>query len=111
MSTPNFVTKGDNKDINLAKITLYSEHLHSRYMTIFPVMITIYVAFIVAFWTLEFEGALTPEGFAIAFLSLSTGVFLGIFRFIRTFQKNVKKVSYYLERVKEGEDLPELSKM
>jgi Na+-driven multidrug efflux pump len=81
-----------DKEIELTKIELYSEHIHSRYMTMLPSMIAIYLAFIIAFWTFYFEGVLTIEGFFIALFAFSIPNFIGFYRFVRKFKKNIKKI-------------------
>lgn len=100
-----------DKDIELVKIELYSEHTHSRYITMLPSMIAIFLAFVIAFWTFFIEGILTLEGFFIALIIFSIPNFLGVYRFIRKFKKNMKKISEYLEKVKNGEALPKLAEI
>jgi hypothetical protein len=109
--TVNEMSELPDKDLELAKIELYSEHMHSRYMTMLPSMIAIYLAFVIAFWTFYFEGVLSIEGFFIALIVFSIPNFLGFYRFIRKFKRNMIKISDNLEKVKNGDPLPKLANM
>ena len=100
-----------DRDIELTKIALYSEHVHSRYMAMLPTSITIYLAFLIALWTFTFEGTLTLFGFIFALFVMSLSYFVGLYRFIRKYRTNMRKVSNYFDMIQNGEPLPKLIDM
>ena len=104
-------TNSIDKDIELMKIKLYSELVHSKFVAMFPTSIAIFLAFLIAIWTFFIEGIITDFGFLLALIVMCSTFFTGFSRFTQKHKKNLNKVSNYLEMVQRGESVPKLIDM
>ena len=99
------------KDIELLKIQIFSEHIHTRFTTIITTSYAIVVAFSVLFFSLFYGNLLPLVGFAVAMSALLIGASYQIYRVRRNYMKTLRDISQMVETVKEGKELPKLEEM
>jgi hypothetical protein len=99
------------KDIEMLKIQIFSEHIHTRFTTIITTSYAIVVGFSVLFFSLFYGNLFPPVGFAIAMIALLTGAGYQVYRIRRNYMKTLKDISQMVETVKEGKELPKLEEL
>jgi hypothetical protein len=103
--------KNIDKDVELAKIHIFSERAHTRYTTVVPTSFAIFVGFVVVFYTLFFENVLTLDIFLVSVAILTGGTVYELYRVRRGYRKALKKASDMIEAVKQGKELPKLEEL
>jgi hypothetical protein len=104
-------TKRTDRDIELTKIHICSEHAHARYTTVLSTSFALFVGFLVVFWTLFSENVLPLEAFGFGVTILSAGTLFEVYRIRRGFWQKLKRISDMIEAVKKGEELPKLEEL
>jgi membrane protein implicated in regulation of membrane protease activity len=97
--------------IELLKIQIFSEHIHTRFTTIITASYAIVVGFSVLFFTLFYGNLLQLVGFAVAMIVLLMGASYQVYRVRRNYMKTLREISQMVEAVKEGKELPKLDEM
>jgi hypothetical protein len=100
-----------DKDVELAKIHVFSERAHTRYTTIVSTSYAIFIGFVVVFYTLFFENVYTIDVFIIGVTVLTGGTAYEIYRVHQAYRKALKKTSDLIETVKQGKELPKLEEL
>lgn len=104
-------TKKVDKDVELAKIHVFSERVQTRFTTVVSTSFAIFIGFTVVFYTLFFEKVLNVDIFIISITVLTGGTVLELYRVYRGFRKEVKKISDWIEEIKNGKELPKLEEL
>jgi hypothetical protein len=99
------------KDIEVLKIQIFSEHIHTRFTTIISTSYGIVVAFSVLFFSLYYGNLFPLAGFAIAMIALLTGAGYQVYRIRQNYMKTLRDISQMVENIKEGKALPKLEDM
>ena len=99
------------KDIELLKIQIFSEHIHTRFTTIITTSYAIVVGFSVLFFSLFYGNLFPLFAFVVAMIALLTGAGYQIYRVRRNYMKTLRDISQMVETVKEGKELPKLEEM
>jgi FtsH-binding integral membrane protein len=100
-----------DRDTELLKIQIYVDSCHARYTLILSFVFAVIVGFFVSFLTLYYEKAISLDVWIISIIVASIFAFYEIYRFIRGYKKDMKKISDMIEKVKEGRELPRLEEL
>lgn len=95
-------------DVDLVKIQIYTEDLHTRLTLLLTFILGLLFTFSVAFYTFLTEGLFSILQFLVVFGFLYSMCFLYMVSYIRGYNRDFKRISEMIEMVKEGRELPRL---
>ncbi len=93
------------KELDVLKIEIYSEQIHTRYSTTLSTSFAVFVGFIVILYTLLHDDFLAL-GLAVGVLT--AGTLFEIYRIRVGYTRNLTKISEFIEMIGEGTALPRL---
>jgi len=103
--------KQPDSNIELMKIQIYSERCHARLASMLTFVFTLVLGFLVLFYTLFYEKAISPESWGLTVVGLVVALLIFLYFIYDGYEKELKKISKMMEDVKEGKELPTLEKL
>ncbi len=97
-----------NRDLDLIKIQIFSEHAHSRLTSQIANTYALFIGFVAFFYTLYYENVVPLFGVIIGFAIFLAGTVYETYHVRQVFKGNVKKTSDMIESVKKGQELSNL---
>jgi hypothetical protein len=101
----------ENRDEDLLKIQIISEHCHTVFTSKSSLIVGALIGFLVLFYTLLYSGTFSPLTFWVSFFSWSAVCVYYIRKISKEHQRDITKISGMIEKVKQGEDLPSLKEL
>lgn len=101
----------ETKDVNLLKIQIISEQCHAILTSKLSFIFGALIGFMVLFYTLYYNETFSPFVFWVSLSAVSVICFSYVWSIIKTYNRNMKKISVMIEKVKQGEELPPLEEI
>ncbi len=98
----------ENRDLDLVKIQIFSEHAHSRMTSQITNTYALFIGFVAFFYTLYYENVVPLFGFIVGLAIFLAGTVYETYHVRQVFKGNVKKTSGMIESVKKEQELPNL---
>ena len=99
------------RDTELLKVQIYSDGCHTSLTIRLSFVLGVLIGFLVLFYTLFFENAISAQVFWVTLGSITVACFSYLASVVRAYNDEFKKISGMIEMIKQGKELPTLEKL